>query len=188
MLPPNQIDLIIGVPAAFWKAPPSTSSLPWGSHAAPPPTPITHSHSVSHFLSQCMHSLGLGVDGCGSVCGAESPASRVSGGQRPHVPCLFSGPGTENLLDKSLLNECPVALLRSLCVICRAWRNHQCCQREDDFMRGFALGNPLLTTQWTKHWIGPNGKGKSLKGCDTGTCLRDSSSGCREEAGRCEKS
>ena len=57
---------------------------------------------------------------------------------------LFPGPGTENMVNKYLLNECSVVILRSLGVILRAVRNHRYYKRGNDFIRVFALESSLF--------------------------------------------
>lgn len=50
--------------------------------------------------------------------------------------CLhsFTGPGTRYMLNKYSLNECSIVILRSLGVVLRTMRNHQCRKRGQDFM------------------------------------------------------
>lgn len=61
---------------------------------------------------------------------------------------LFPGPGTENMVNKYLLNECSVVILKSLGVILRAMRSHQYYKRGNDFIRVFALASSFLITVW----------------------------------------
>lgn len=84
----------------------------------PPPPSWHHSHIILYFLSQCQSLL---VTRYWSVMCLVLAPLLVSWGQRPCILCLhlFSGPGTENTLNKYLLNECPIPILRSLGIILR---------------------------------------------------------------------
>lgn len=68
------------------------------------------------------------------------------------------------MLNQYFLNECSVAVLRSLDVVLRTMRNHQCCKRGQDFV-SFCFRNLIFDYSMDMELDGPRlGVEKPVRG------------------------